>query len=75
MTAKELAEAEILGVKDAAEAKRQIIELEKAMMALLEKLAALNTVERERDYNLKVQNLETEREHMRNQFDDERIQK
>lgn len=55
---------------------RQKLELEKVnQMSLLEKQAALNAVERESGYNLKVQILETESDRMWIQFENEPFQK
>lgn len=55
---------------------RQKLELEKVnQMSLLEKQAALNAVERESGYNLKVQILETESDRIWIQFENEPFQK
>lgn len=55
---------------------RQKLELEKVnQMSLLEKQAALNAVERESGYNLKVHILETESDHIWIQFENEPFQK
>lgn len=68
--------AEKLKVKEVAEAERQNLQLEKAhVIVLLEKQAAMGAVDKNRNYNLKVQTSDTEMERMTIKFKKQRIQK
>lgn len=68
--------AEKLKVKEVADAERQNLQLEKAhVIVLLEKHAAMGAVDKNRNYNLKVQTSDTEMERMTIKFKKQRIQK